>query len=263
MFEMKSKQVTSKSFEMAFTKVGDASVVFHRHRTIDSHINVIDTFADNWALIQGKFEPGQVELFARGQKIVGRNEDLLVLPPGSVIEWSVKPGPVEMIALASVLPWPAHLPARPYILRDNQFHNGQSISEILSMLEKPGVLVDVFHSNTSNPYAIRLHKTLLSEYRLNRSLDEYAEAFEISKEALIRYFTACFGLSPIKMRLSMRMNRAFTELMLQKNSPAGVSTGVGFENISYFYRQFRKSTGLTPASLLSVKGSRTRILDKD
>lgn len=61
-----------------------------------------------------------------------------------------------------------------------------------------------------------------------------------------RIFLNCFGVSPIKYINNLKLMRA-KELLLQSEYPLEtVSELSGFNNVYYFCRYFKRSTGLTP-----------------
>lgn len=84
-----------------------------------------------------------------------------------------------------------------------------------------------------------------SHYHAPLSLDDIAEAAESSVTHLCRLFKAATGLSPIQYLINARMTAA-KELLLTDLKISEVSRLIGFDDISYFGRIFRKNNGSSP-----------------
>ena len=84
-----------------------------------------------------------------------------------------------------------------------------------------------------------------SHYHAPISLDNIAEAAESSVTHLCRLFKAATGLSPIQYLIDVRITAA-KELLLTDLKISEVAHLVGFDDISYFGRSFRKNNGASP-----------------
>lgn len=79
----------------------------------------------------------------------------------------------------------------------------------------------------------------------NVTLEELSACSEFSKEYLAKLFKKEVGMSFIDYHLKLRVDEAKT--LLQKGLPCGeVASTLGFSTQSYFVKQFRKLTGITP-----------------
>jgi transcriptional regulator GlxA family with amidase domain len=77
-------------------------------------------------------------------------------------------------------------------------------------------------------------------------IEELAEAMKVSRRTLVRHFTAGTGMSPIAYLQMLRVEAA--KSMLER-SPFGIDriAGlVGYSDVSFFRRTFRRSTGRSP-----------------
>lgn len=83
----------------------------------------------------------------------------------------------------------------------------------------------------------------------NQNMDEIAAELGIRKEQLSLYFRKHFGTSFIKWRRDLRIREAQRLLLEDKKIPTAViGESVGIYDKSYFRRQFKEVTGLTPAA---------------
>ncbi|MBE6553915.1 MAG: helix-turn-helix transcriptional regulator [Ruminococcaceae bacterium] len=83
-------------------------------------------------------------------------------------------------------------------------------------------------------------------YLENLPIAQYAEESYTSVNTFRRVFQKQFGISPIKYRNLMRIDRAKELLYEGSFTVAEVAYAVGFENIGYFCRYYRQITGETP-----------------
>lgn len=83
-------------------------------------------------------------------------------------------------------------------------------------------------------------------YRYSISLDSIAENFLVTKEHLSRKFKANEKMTVVDYLKKIRMAKA-EELMLKHNMPIKeIGTFVGYPDLAYFYRVFKKFYGMAP-----------------
>lgn len=83
-------------------------------------------------------------------------------------------------------------------------------------------------------------------YLENLPIEQYAKTSNVSVNTFRRIFGKRFGMSPIKYRNLMRMDRARALLYEGSFTVAEVTYAVGFENVGYFCRYYRQTFGETP-----------------
>lgn len=83
-------------------------------------------------------------------------------------------------------------------------------------------------------------------YLENLPITQFAKESYISVNTFRRVFQKQFGMSPIKYRNLMRLDRAKELLYEGSFTVAEVAYAVGFKNAGYFCRYYRKATGETP-----------------
>lgn len=84
-------------------------------------------------------------------------------------------------------------------------------------------------------------------------LDDASEVAMMTKEHFLRNFKKAFDSTPHQYLMGLRMERAKT-LLLESSMPAQeISEMIGFETLSSFSYQFRKSVGITPSDFRKHK----------
>lgn len=78
------------------------------------------------------------------------------------------------------------------------------------------------------------------------TLEHLAEAAQCNPQYLCHFFKEIAGVSPIQYLISHRIGKAQEMLTNTTKSVLEVSLDCGFENVSYFIRQFKRSVGATP-----------------
>lgn len=80
------------------------------------------------------------------------------------------------------------------------------------------------------------------------SIDELADLIFLSKDHLIRLFKKHMNDTPVKYMNQKKIEKAQLMMLIDNSSIQELSFKLGFENISYFNRLFKKMTGETPTS---------------
>ena len=82
-------------------------------------------------------------------------------------------------------------------------------------------------------------------YLENRPISDYAAACNININTFRRLFGIQFGMSPVKYRNYLRLNRA-RALLTEGFTVSEAAYACGFESVGYFCRYYRKIVGMTP-----------------
>lgn len=78
------------------------------------------------------------------------------------------------------------------------------------------------------------------------SLDSLAAGALLGKERFIRLFKQQTGQTPTAYIINQKITKAQVMLSSRKYTVKEVAFGVGFDSVSYFGRQFKKVTGMSP-----------------
>lgn len=87
---------------------------------------------------------------------------------------------------------------------------------------------------------------IAEHYEKNRPISDYAELCDMSEVNFRRLFREYTGTSPIDYRNGMRLESAKTKLQSGEYNVSEAAESVGFSNLSFFIRLYKKKFGYTP-----------------
>lgn len=83
-------------------------------------------------------------------------------------------------------------------------------------------------------------------YSSKKSIDEYAKLLNISTSRFRHLFAEVYGISPHKMLLNIRIQKAKHFLLETDLSISDIAKQVGYDDALYFSQIFKKHTGFSP-----------------
>jgi AraC-like DNA-binding protein len=98
-----------------------------------------------------------------------------------------------------------------------------------------------------------LRKFMESNYDKPLGVEDYAYLTGRSISSFRRDFRDYFSTTPNKWLRNQRLQQAIATLNAREMSVTELSYSVGYENISYFIREFRKVTGLSPKQYMLAR----------
>lgn len=107
------------------------------------------------------------------------------------------------------------------------------ISQSLDADEKESALID------------RALLDIHTNFTLSRTNDEYAKMCGLSKSHFIRLFHKVLGMPPQKYRTAVAMREA--KHLLKSNDVTGTAGILGYTDVFYFSRVFKKTVGVSPS----------------
>lgn len=212
---------------------------------------------------------GAAEVVVAAQTVHVHGGDFLLLPPQSChMVRSEDDSSVLVVCfngLAAPLPGTfCHLPAadtaaaRPILaLLDAGGLTGQARDRVLEALLLQLVVQSAFSFAAPPPSSLplRVLRYLNDHFRDDLSLNDLADAFHISVSHIIHIFNPLFGLSPIQYLIRRRIGEAQLLLRCTSQSAGEIAAQVGIMNRNYFYRTFKRLTGLSPSQYRDAVGA--------
>ena len=111
-------------------------------------------------------------------------------------------------------------------------------------LASPVIINEV--NERDNQRLNKIYRYVLENLHHDISLDKAASIASLSTAAFCRYFKRRTNKTFISFLNELRVGQACRYLINENNSVEEICFLCGYNNISYFIRQFRKVTGLTP-----------------
>ena len=108
-------------------------------------------------------------------------------------------------------------------------------------------------ANNDNATCNRFVESVFESYRLNRSLSDYAQQLNVSKEHLRKVVKRCTGKGPLEWSNEARILESKSLLFNTDLTVNEIAPRVGVEDPAYFSRLFKKNTGMTPIQYRTVR----------
>ncbi len=87
-----------------------------------------------------------------------------------------------------------------------------------------------------------------SHYGEKISLEDLAGTIHMNRNYFCRFFKEKVGKTPFSYLNEYRVNQAASQLLSTRLPITEIALNAGFENMSYFIRQFRRCKGCTPSA---------------
>lgn len=118
---------------------------------------------------------------------------------------------------------------------------------LIWLLEKNECVRTVKNTDDRHLESIRQVLRFISEnYRDTISIEQLADMAHLSKSYFMYHFKQLVGIGAIEYVIQLRIKHACELLRTTSDTAAEIAFACGFQNLSNFNRQFKKSVGCTP-----------------
>jgi AraC-like DNA-binding protein len=199
-----------------------------------------------WLLELLKIEAGEVS-FCRGAEEIATHFPQLAIfyPPFTFTRPCFKNVKIHLKGVAGMAELPAEFLQRPIMFETRFAEAPKSFTKVIEILESSRDAQIVEVNPKASLLARRAKKLIDENYRIFPSIARIAARLGVSHEHLSRQFKRDFGLSPSAYLHQLRIADATFRLM-RGEAIIEVSGDVGYNDLSRFYKQFRKSTAASP-----------------
>lgn len=138
-----------------------------------------------------------------------------------------------------------------FVRDGNTLENKITLLQLLSELKTEFFKISNIDSFSTKSYykkIMKCAKTLDIAPEVNYSLNELAVEVELSKNFLCTAFKEILGVTIFSYIHEKRIEKAKTMLIETQSSIEEIAHHCGFENMSYFYRMFKRYTGVSPSN---------------
>jgi AraC-like DNA-binding protein len=171
--------------------------------------------------------------------------------PFSICEPCFRDFEGHLTGIAAMDSLPAEFSAHP-ILFDSTFAKApSSVEDVLEILNAGDNRRTVDLNPKPSLLSLRAKKLIDENYRIYASISRVAARLGVTPEHLSRQFKCDFGMSPSNYLRHLRI--ADAPLRLAKGERVvNVSQEVGYNDLSRFYKQFRKTTDTSPGACKTI-----------
>jgi transcriptional regulator GlxA family with amidase domain len=116
------------------------------------------------------------------------------------------------------------------------------------------------HAQTSDPVVAKCQEWLAINYKARAPVGAMTGLSGLPERSFARRFAKATGMSPLDYAHALRLEEAKQMLETTDLSVEAIANEAGYEDTSFFFRLFRRNTGLTPAQYRVRFGSLRRAL---
>lgn len=145
------------------------------------------------------------------------------------------------------------LPAKPVIFETDYDRAFVSAAQAVDVLGSAGNLRNIEINTNPSFLSIRAKRLIDENYAVYPSISKIAERLKVSHAHLSRQFKRDFGTSPSGYLHQLRASDATFRLSLGEEI-IDISHEVGYNDLSRFYKQFKKQTATSPAACRTMLG---------
>lgn len=130
---------------------------------------------------------------------------------------------------------------------------------VFDSVAKNELMCTMFRALRKNAISPRARKLYPAVRHLSRNLtskvtiEELAELCYMSKSWFYELFQKEYGMTPMEYRDSLLMEKACALLRSEELSVTEIAEQLGFENVSYFSKFFRKYQGISPSQYIKSR----------
>ncbi len=110
----------------------------------------------------------------------------------------------------------------------------------------PGYAFSHLHNFSEMERLEKIYSYVMGNFHKNISLEEMAALSHLSVTSFCRYFKKMTNKSFFGFLIEVRISNVCKRLLADRLPLEVISSECGFQNVSNFYRHFRKITGMTP-----------------
>lgn len=227
-------------------KLGDGGYAISDRFDISGAGSGFFVFARGWLLEIVEIESGEYFFISDGQEIRPRASRFGVFYPAfSLLRSSVRDVKGVVRGIGSIDTSPG-LPERPTLF-ETGFDGELSETSVAAEVIQAGTEHRAIDLNTSPSIVTRRAKRLIDQnYAVYPSIGRIADRLKVTHAHLSRQFKSDLGLTPSEYLHQLRVADATFRLSLGEEI-IDISGDVGYNDLSRFYKQFRKKTATSPA----------------
>jgi AraC-like DNA-binding protein len=209
-------------------------------------------FGAAWLLEILDLEKGEFFFLSDGEPIrpAGRRFGIYY-PPFTIIKSCVKDMKGSVAGVGAVGEPPSGLPSCPSIFETGFNGALTSAGQAVEIVQAASGIQPIEFNSKPSLLSIKGKKIIDENYRMYPSIARIAARLGVSHEHLTRGFKRDYGMSPSAYLHQLRVAEATHKLTLGEEI-VDISMDVGYNDLSRFYKQFRKATKTSPGDCRTI-----------
>lgn len=256
---MKDKSPDSKKRERRFES-GDGGIIerratkvlpgktyfFEDELDVKGFLEAKVIMCAGWLLELFEIKAGEI-FFTGGEKEIRPNTNRfgIFYPPFSITQPCFKNTKGRLIGIAGRESLPTKSMNAPFVFETNFAEKPETAADVKKILNSGLNFQSIETYPLASLISLKAKKLIDENYQIYPSIARIAARLNISHAHLSRQFKHDFGMSPNAYLREIRVSDA-TFRLAQGEEIINVSQDVGYNDLSRFYKQFRKSTNASP-----------------
>jgi len=199
-----------------------------------------------WLLELFELESGEIFFASGGDKIRPRAKRFGVFySPFSFTQPCFRNAKARLVGIAGRGDLPAKFLSKPFIFETALTEKPANTVDVEKILTAGANLQTIEKNPLASLISLKAKRLIDENYQIYPSIARIAARLGVSHEHLSRQFKHDFGMSPSAYLREIRVSDA-TFRLAQGEEIINVSQDVGYNDLSRFYKQFRKTTNASP-----------------
>lgn len=215
-----------------------------RHQTFRREQHIVDTFASFWFLGFPSKLDCTVAIRDGAEFRPLRENELVFIPPFTLVEWKVSPGELQWDAYFSDTALPGDLPREPSLV-SVESPDGISDTRSAMQLLREARLRPLEQQRVPSALARRAKDLIDANFACDTKISDIAKTLRTSRVSLHSTFTRAYGLTPVAYRHRLRVFDSFRNLNRGQSVTESL-LAAGFNQPAQYIEHFREYLQTTP-----------------
>lgn len=249
-------RVIANNYSNKVTLVETGLIRFFRtHHWSQPQKTHIDVFSRFWSLAFIDGRHSQIAAENNGQKVLINDAMAIFIPPFSIVKWHIISPTIEWMGYYSDLSLQNISLREPVMFPWHGLSLPDSHREICEILKSASHVTPI-GMTSKDVLATRIKGIIDQSYHTGLSVQDLAKDLGYDKAVLIRRFKQSYGVSPVQYRLKLQLAEAIVTLMTESLTVGQVAHKIGFNDISFFNKVFKRELNATPSNFLLKYGKK-------
>src|SRR6185295_14262893 len=217
----------------------DGSYIFEDELEVDGSLNVTIITCTAWLLELYELAAGEILFLTGNEEVAAGSKHFGVLyPPFTITQVCFKQTKSAVCGIATTAPLPPELTS-PTLFEFSQPTHLSGVAQAIQVLRSARNQLPVVRTPEPTQLSRQAKKLIDENYIVYPAIGRIAERLGVTHEHLSRQFKRDFAMSPSSYLRQLRL--ADVPLKLAKGEDiVNISLDVGYNDLSRFYKQFRK-----------------------
>ena len=239
------------------TLLADDAYRFEDEMEIEGVLAITVITCAAWLVELFELQTGELYFISGGDKIrPGTNLFGVLYPPFTITRPCFQNVRANVIGIATMESLPEALTAEPIVFDVQDIDLPSSVSEVFEIIEAGSNRQRIQLNPGASILSLKAKKLIDKSYLVYPSIARVAQRLNVTHAHLSRRFKRDLGMSPSDYLRRLRV--ADAPLRLARGEKiVNVSLDVGYNDLSRFYKQFRKTTDSSPGACKALLSPNT------